>query len=189
VGDADPADRSYAPKEAIEEGGAMTVPIPHHHGPHIHISRGLVAWALVITAAILAAALLVVVERPWNLESLDFSREKAGATATSTGAEWHGRGRGPLAMIQAQRITSSAGAAQHTPAVALPESQAALRHPPASAVAPALASGSGVIVHQLVRGTTLDPPGAYLVQPPAPQYLPGSVANPHPFNVVAGAPH
>jgi hypothetical protein len=166
----------------------MTVHIPHHHGPHIHISRGLVATVLV-AAAIIAVALLMGIERPWNLQSLDLSRAKAGATVTSTGAEWRGRGRGPLAMIEAVRVTSSAGAAQQASAVALPESQVMLRHPPALTTAPAPASGSGVVVHQLVRGTTLDPPGAYRIQPDAPWYAPESVANPHPFNVVAGAPH
>jgi len=39
-----------------------------------------------------------------------------------------------------------------------------------------------------VQGTTLDSAGSYELAPPAPKYLPGDVADPHPLNHFAAQP-
>ena len=38
------------------------------------------------------------------------------------------------------------------------------------------------------QGMTLDPASSYTLAPPAPTYLPGDVADPHPLNHFAGQP-
>jgi len=40
-----------------------------------------------------------------------------------------------------------------------------------------------------VPGTTFAPASSYALAPPAPTYLPGDVADPHPLNHLAGRPY
>ncbi len=150
----------------------MTVPIPHRRSPHIHIPWSPVASILVVAAAVIAVVLVVLVEHPWE-------SALPGSPTTTTG----------------EAAISTAVTAGQAAVVPWPESQVILRHPATPPTTPvpmaagaAASSASGVVIHQLVRGIDLDPRGHGDVQPPAPRYLPGTVANPHPLNVVAGAP-
>ncbi len=72
--------------------------------------------------------------------------------------------------------------------VAKPETPALRRHLASSqaAVVPAAQAFQYPLNH--VQGTTLDSAGSYELAPPAPKYLPGDVADPHPLNHFAGQP-
>lgn len=140
----------------------MTIPFPHphRHHLHVHVPHVPLVTILVVAAAAAALAFILVDDHPWAPASSGSSAVTAGAVA-----------------------------------VPMPESQSSLRRAaaPQALWAPVtgtatVSSTSGLKVHQLVRGATLDPRSAVGVQPPAPRYLPGSVANPHPLNVVAGEP-
>jgi hypothetical protein len=179
----------------------MTVPIPHRHGPHVHIPWSPVASILVVAAAVIAMVVVVLVEHPWE-STLPGSRPATtGEAATSTAVRTAGqavavpRPESQVMLRHPAELGAVATVTGQAVAVPKPESQSMLHHPAVPRTTPvpvaagaSASSASGVGIHQLVRGIDLDPRGYGDVQPPAPRYLPGAVVNPHPLNVVAGAP-
>ena len=143
----------------------MTIPFPHPHRHHlyVHIPCVPLVAILVVAAAAAALAFILVDDHPWAPASSGSSAVTAGAVA--------------VPMPESQSSLSSLRRAAAPQALWAPVTGTAT-----------VSSTSGLKVHQLVRGATLDPRSAVGVQPPAPRYLPGSVANPHPLNVVAGEP-
>ncbi len=178
----------------------MTIPIPHQHGPHVHVPWTPVASILVV-AAVIAVVLVVLAEHPWDSALPGSRTATTGEAATSTAERTAGqavavpRPESQVMLRHLAELGALATATSRAVAVPKPESPWMLHHlvAPRTAPVPASAgasanSASGVVIHQLVRGTDLGPPGYGDVQPPAPRYLPGTAANPHPLNVVAGAP-
>ena len=118
----------------------MTIPSPHPHRHHLHVHIPCVPLVaiLVVAAAAAALAFILVDDHPWAPASSGSSAVTAGAVA-----------------------------------VPMPESQSSLRRAAAPQALSAPVSGtatvrptSGVKVHQLVRGATLDPWSAVELQPP-----------------------
>lgn len=77
-------------------------------------------------------------------------------------------------------------AASQAAAVPRPESPALRRQIAAGTVAVGTASAPFAYPLNHIQGTTLSPASSYELAPPAPKYLPGGVADPHPLNHFAG---
>ena len=74
-------------------------------------------------------------------------------------------------------------------AVPKPESPALRRQLAETQAAVARATVAFQYPRNHVPSTTLDPASSYTLAPPAPTYLPGDVADPHPLNHFAGQPY
>ena len=129
------------------------------HRPHIHVPWA--QMAVFMTAAALAAAVLILIAQPW-----DTARESGTATTAT-----------------------QATTADQAVVVPKPASQAQLRaYFAAAAAADEAAEAASTTRLNLVEGVSLDASSTYVLQPPAAHYPPGSVDNAHPLNFVAGAP-
>ena len=125
------------------------------HKPHIHVPW--LTIAVFVAAAVVAVAVLVLVNQPSEVTT-----ETSAVVLTAPGAA----------------------------VVPLPESPALRRAITEARPAPAPAPAPEEVVtprHNLVIGTTLGRGDAGAL-PPAPDYAPGSVDDPHPLNHFAGTP-
>lgn len=125
------------------------------HRPHIHLPYKSIA--IFAVAAAVAALALILVNQPWESEQ----------TAT----------------------VSTGSAATQAVAVPQPESWSMLRaHPeliPAGEAGVRDAKTQIQVRHNLVVGTMLNGEPAYVAQPAAPWYAPGTVSNARPLNFTA----
>lgn len=87
-----------------------------------------------------------------------------------------------------QPTTTSTSTKTQAAAVPMPESPALRQQVAAGTVQ--VGTGSEPFAYPLnhVQGTTMYPASSYELAPPAPTYLPGGVADPHPLNHFAGQP-
>jgi hypothetical protein len=101
-----------------------------------------------------------------------------------------------LILINQPTTTSTstetqAGVASAAQAVAVPrpESPALRRQLAETQNADVPAAETFRYARNHVQGMSLDPASSYELAPPAPKYLPGDVADPHPLNHFAGQPY
>jgi len=90
----------------------------------------------------------------------------------------------------ATQVTSVSAPGAGAVVVPVPEGRVGLRLLAEKAATATRASSVNAHPRNFVRGVEQDTTGGYVVQSPAPRYLPGSAANrmnPHPMNLIAGS--